>query len=292
MHVLLLLFGIRVGVELPPSLLLLLLHSAHFAAAHVARRLRLQREARRRPVRPVPPRSLPPRALGRVVPVLLGDDPVVIPLRVRIQAERHRERSPRGPGHPLLVGIQQHDGLDEHPPDGSRHVLRVELAEVGDVVVPVRVSPASLLALPPPGGAGIHLHQDESVTPATSRRSPLAVGPEGHLDLHHGFVAVVHEVADLAGVDADDPQEEVAGDTEGEGHRRVDDGVDRLGDVRGEDLGAAELLVSPVSGEPNLAEGTLLREDDLRVKHGICILGILGGVVLVLLLNVDQLVFV
>ena len=61
-------------------------------------------------------------------------------------------------------------------------------------------------------------------------------GAERELDLHERLRGVVHEVLDLAGVDAHDTEEEVPRDAQGQRHRRVHDGLDRLADVRLEDL--------------------------------------------------------
>lgn len=58
-------------------------------------------------------------------------------------------------------------------------------------------------------------------------------------------------------------------DTQCERDGGVDDGIDRVGYVRGENLGTAEFLVAPVSGEPYFAEGPLFGQDDLRVKHAL-----------------------
>mmetsp|Transcript_1291 Transcript_1291/g.2071 ORF Transcript_1291/g.2071 Transcript_1291/m.2071 type:complete len:103 (-) Transcript_1291:56-364(-) len=56
-------------------------------------------------------------------------------------------------------------------------------------------------------------------------------------------------------------------DTQCERNGGVDDGIDRVGNVGGENLGTAEFLVAPVSGEPYFAEGPLFGQDDLGVKH-------------------------
>ncbi len=53
----------------------------------------------------------------------------------------------------------------------------------------------------------------------------LRTGSEGHLDLGECLGAVLHQVLDLAGVDADYAQQEVAGHAEGQGHGGVHDGV-------------------------------------------------------------------
>jgi hypothetical protein len=70
----------------------------------------------------------------------------------------------------------------------------------------------------------------------------------------------------------------------------VDNGIDRCANVRGEDLGAGQFLVAPVSGEPNFAQRAFLGENDLGVKHGaldnnsgVCPLPIEGFVRLLLL---------
>jgi len=58
-------------------------------------------------------------------------------------------------------------------------------------------------------------------------------------------------------------------DTQCEGNGGVDDGIDRVGNVGGENLWTAEFLVAPVSGEPYFTEGTLFGQDDLGVKHAL-----------------------
>ena len=54
-----------------------------------------------------------------------------------------------------------------------------------------------------------------------------------HLDLGQGLGAVLHQVFNLAGVDADHAQEEVAGDAKGEGGGGMNDGVWREGGREG-----------------------------------------------------------
>ena len=73
----------------------------------------------------------------------------------------------------------------------------------------------------------------------------------------------MHEVLDLAGVDPNDAEEEVAGHTEGERDGGVDDGLDGGGNIGGEDGRTAELLVAPVGRQPHLTQWALLGEDNL-----------------------------
>jgi hypothetical protein len=48
--------------------------------------------------------------------------------------------------------------------------------------------------------------------------------------------------------------------------------------VRGKNGRTAEFLVAPVSRLPDLAEGTLLGEDDLGIKHGVVCIGVVFAV--------------
>mmetsp|Transcript_25143 Transcript_25143/g.72712 ORF Transcript_25143/g.72712 Transcript_25143/m.72712 type:complete len:752 (-) Transcript_25143:166-2421(-) len=162
------------------------------------------------------------------------------------------------------LGLVVHvDGLDEQAADGTGGRGLVELSEVGYV----EAGPA--LGLLAAAGGGVEVDEgDVDLVPVLPvGPTTLRPGPEGHLDLDHGLLGVVHEVLDLAGVDPDDAEEEVAGNSEGQGDGGVDDGLDRGGNVGGEDGRTAELLVAPVGRQPHLAQRALLGEDNLRVEH-------------------------
>mmetsp|Transcript_12602 Transcript_12602/g.54124 ORF Transcript_12602/g.54124 Transcript_12602/m.54124 type:complete len:367 (-) Transcript_12602:104-1204(-) len=86
------------------------------------------------------------------------------------------------------------------------------------------------------------------------------------LDLHHRLGAILEEVVDLAAVDADDAEHELAGEAQRQGRVGVDDGLDCLRDVRLGDL----LLPQPpveVRGDPDRPQRAALGEDVLRVEH-------------------------
>lgn len=90
---------------------------------------------------------------------------------------------------------------------------------------------------------------------------------EGHLQLEHGLRTVREDVLDLARVNPDHAQQQVAGHAERQGHSGIDNRVDALRNIRGEDLGTSELLVAPVGRQPYFGEGALFGKDHLRVKH-------------------------
>lgn len=51
-------------------------------------------------------------------------------------------------------------------------------------------------------------------------------------------------------------------------HSGVDYGIDRLGDIGGEDLWSGNFLITPMCSKPYFPEWTFLREDNLGVEHG------------------------
>jgi len=102
---------------------------------------------------------------------------------------------------------------------------------------------------------------------------------EGELDFDHCLAGVVHEVLDLARVDPDDAEQEVARHAQSQRHLRVDDAVDAGANVRGENLRPPELPVPPVRRQPHLPQRTLLLQNNLRVKHGSCLYLIIGPLV-------------
>ena len=178
------------------------------------------------------------------------------------------------------IGLVVHvDGLDEEAADLARPTPRggggceqgrlVVLAEVGHVHGPPSTPPGRRVEGQVHGGGA-------PVPCGSGSAGGLLAGAEGHLDLDHGLLGVVHEVLDLARVDPNDAQEEVAGDSQGQRDGGVDDGVDRVGDVGGEDLGLGQLLVGEVGGEPvgwgeiwefGLAEGGSGGRDDERGRQ-------------------------
>lgn len=91
-------------------------------------------------------------------------------------------------------------------------------------------------------------------------------GPESHLDLDEGLVAVGQQIFRLPGVDADDAEEQVAGRAQGHLHLGLQDAVHRFLDVGLEYVRFGELLV-PVGGEPYSGQGALLGQDEVRVEH-------------------------
>ena len=220
--------------------------------------------------------------------VVVGQDPVRgSPPRVQGEGdEEGRGTAPRPIGAPSpsataggspqsaqvdQIGLVVHvDGLDEEAADLARPTPRggggceqgrlVVLAEVGHVHGPPSTSPGRRVEGQVHGGGA-------PVPCGSGSAGGLLAGAEGHLDLDHGLLGVVHEVLDLARVDPNDAQEEVAGDSQGQRDGGVDDGVDRVGDVGGEDLRPPQLLVAPVRGQPHLAQRALLGQDDLRVEH-------------------------
>mmetsp|Transcript_19879 Transcript_19879/g.30607 ORF Transcript_19879/g.30607 Transcript_19879/m.30607 type:complete len:255 (+) Transcript_19879:106-870(+) len=103
------------------------------------------------------------------------------------------------------------------------------------------------------------------------------VGSKRHLQFEHRFGTVVQNVLDLAGVDANDAQQEMARDSQCQGDAGVDNRFDGLGNVSGKDLRPGEFFVSPMGRQPDFGEGAFFGQDDLGVKH--C-----GGLLLLLLL--------
>mmetsp|Transcript_26536 Transcript_26536/g.48139 ORF Transcript_26536/g.48139 Transcript_26536/m.48139 type:complete len:84 (-) Transcript_26536:222-473(-) len=80
----------------------------------------------------------------------------------------------------------------------------------------------------------------------------------------------MHEVLDLAAVDAHHAQQQVAGHAQRQRHRRVHDTLHGASNVGGEDLRSAQLLVAPVRRQPYFAQRALLGQNNLRVKHAEC----------------------
>lgn len=89
-----------------------------------------------------------------------------------------------------------------------------------------------------------------------------------HLDLHHGFIAVIQEVTRLALIDSDDTKQKLS--TQSQGHGRLvrrDDGLDAVCDIGLEDMVLGELALE-VGGEPDAGERPALLEERLRIEHG------------------------
>lgn len=127
-----------------------------------------------------------------------------------------------------------------------------------------------------------------------ARRPALAVSTRAphRLDLGDHLRGVGREVADLLGVDAREAEQQVAGHAQGQRRRRLLDALcGRAGagrvlggrgasrrpntcrvrtdvrlDVRLHHRLLVQLLL-PVGGKPDLAEGALLGEEELRVEH-------------------------
>jgi hypothetical protein len=130
-------------------------------------------------------------------------------------------------------------GGDLEPSSGGKGGgVVVEVAKVGHVHA---IGGAAAGASRPPGGA--------AAVPPTPARQQLEglVRDRGHrerrVDLDRGVVRVLHQVVDLAAVDPDDPQQQVAAEAERERDDGVGDVVDGLRDVEREDLRPAEPLL-------------------------------------------------
>ena len=227
------------------------------------------------------------RIIGTIFVVVLGEDPASrgsTLTTTAVEGEGDEEGTATGgTGHAgdgnaeggqvdhlgLVVHVHV-DGLDEQTADGTGGRGLVELAEVGDV----EAGPAFRLL--PAAGGGVEIDEGNgllAVLPVGTLRS----GTEGHLDLDHGLLGIVHEVLDLAGVDANDAEEEMTGHTEGQGDGGVDDGLDGGVNIGGEDGRTAELLVTPVGRQPHLTQRALLGEDNLRVEHLVPVAVLLEG---------------
>lgn len=103
-------------------------------------------------------------------------------------------------------------------------------------------------------------------------RGPRWLGEEQlhtyHLDLHQGFVAIIEQVAGLAAVDADDAEQQLATQAEGEGGIiGGDDGIHAVLQVvlQNLDLGDLALLVGR---EPCLGQGAGGTQQRARPEHG------------------------
>ena len=88
-----------------------------------------------------------------------------------------------------------------------------------------------------------------------------------HLNLHHGFIAVVQKVTRLALVDSHNAKQKLS--TQSQCHGRLvgrDNGFDTVGDIGLENVILGELTLQ-VGREPDAGEWPALLEEGLRIEH-------------------------